>query len=198
MSYALAFGAIALLASSSLLAADTLDLTKPAPLTCETSAVILDANPFKASQGTILIEMRLDDPKAPKGGGRWKIASSSSDHDSSFAVTTPETCKPDCPLTQGKDGAIQLWSPKPMALTQIDDETTLVLVSIDPKTLELKASSFRNKQLAALERGECKLAATGDSAKPADPAPTDTDIAKPKADGTSAPAAQPNQTENPK
>ncbi len=159
------------------LAAEPLDLTNPVSLTCETSAVILDAEPFKASQGNVSIEVKLDDTAAPDGLGRWKVTSNGEKHASSFGATAPKSCNPDCPLTQGKDGTIQLWSPKPMALTQISDGETLVLISINKTSLELKASSFRDKQLAALERGECKLAGN-DSAEPDNP---------PASDGNSSP-----------
>lgn len=170
-----------------------LDLTQNAQLTCETSAVILDVSPFKASQGPILIEMTLDDTTKPDGPGRWKATTSDPEHTSSFASTIIAACKPDCPFTRGKDGSIQLWSPKPMALTQIEDATTLVLININPTSLELKASSFRAKQLAALERGECKVP----KSKVADPktAQPATDDAKPEAAEDKASAKSEKQME---
>ena len=138
-----------------------LDLSKPVSISCDTSAVILDASPFEASQGSIAIDLRLDDPADGLGPGRWKVAAPPSDHEASFIGGTQASCALDCPLTQGKDGTLQLWSPKPLALSQLDADTALVLVTINKKTLELKASMFRKKEMAGLERGECRLADSG-------------------------------------
>jgi len=148
-------GAVA--ASSALADDEKLDLSKSASISCDTSAVILDANPFEASQGEISIDLQLDDPAEDQGPGRWKVSEAPGDHEASFVGGTKESCIPDCPFTQGKDGTLQLWSPKPLALSQLDEKTALVLVTINKKSLELKASMFRNKEMAGLERGECKL-----------------------------------------
>jgi hypothetical protein len=152
--------------------AGSLDLSKPLSLSCETTAVKLDANPFQASKGTIVLALALDDSANPKGSGRWKLSSNTPEHAASFAAATPKSCNPDCPFTRGKDGSIQLWSPKPLALSQLDETTSLVLISINPATMELKASSFRNKELAGLERGECSVVGGdgGDQPAPAKPA----------------------------
>lgn len=137
--------------------AGSLDLSEPRSLVCETSAVKLDTEPFEASKGEIVVNLQLEDPAKPAGPGRWRAATNSAEHTSSFAVLTKETCEPDCPFTQAKDGSIQLWSPKPMALTQLDDSTSLVLISLNPTSLEMKASLFKKKQLSGLERGYCKV-----------------------------------------
>jgi hypothetical protein len=143
--------------------AGSLDLSEPRSFVCETSAVKLDTEPFEASKGEIVVELQLDDPAKSEGPGRWRAVTSSSEHTSSFAVLTKETCAPDCPFTQAKDGSIQLWSPKPMALTQLDDSMTLVLISLNPTSLEMKASFFKKKQLSGLERGDCKMHEPGAS-----------------------------------
>ncbi|KUO57763.1 MAG: hypothetical protein APF80_03005 [Alphaproteobacteria bacterium BRH_c36] len=142
-------------------AKSAIDLSNPVAITCETSAVKLDANPFEASKGTLALEIRLDDPGEAKGPGRWKVTESAGDHTASFIIASRAGCVPDCPFTQGEDGSLQLWSPKPLALTQLDDQTSLVLVTINPTSFELKASTFRKKELAGLERGDCKLADSG-------------------------------------
>lgn len=141
------------------------DIAYPLAIACQTSAVKLDADPFQASKGDIAFELNLDDPQKPKGPGRWKVTQSGVEHEVSFANATKESCAPDCPFTRGEDGTWQLWSPKPLALTQLDDGTALILVTINPATLELKASSFRKKELAGLERGDCKI--VGENSPPA-------------------------------
>lgn len=156
----------------SAIAGDRLDLSKPVSLTCETTAVKLDSNPFEASKGELILALALDDTAAPKGPGRWKVSNNPARHTASFASTIQKTCAPDCPFTRGEDGSVQLWSPKPLALSQLDEKTALVLVTINTTTMELKASSFRNKELAGLERGDCRLTANSNS-EPAEPAETE-------------------------
>ncbi|MBU2582180.1 MAG: hypothetical protein KJ622_10715 [Alphaproteobacteria bacterium] len=184
-----------------------LDLSGPLAITCETSAVLLDSDPFVASQGAIDIELRLDDAADPKGPGRWKVIDVPARHKASFIGGVRETCVPDCPLTRGKDGMLQLWSPKPLALSQLEVDTVLILATIDPTSLELKASNFRNKELAGLERGECKIAGSGvkspepldratkpTEAKPSSPETTlSTEPSKPVA--PSEPASSPPTTD---
>ncbi len=145
------------LASIGIVEARSLDLSKPLSLSCETSAVKLDTEPFEASKGEVVLKLELDDAAKPEGSGRWQATATENDHASSFGVLTKEFCAPNCPFNRAKDGSIQLWSPKPMALTQLDETTTLVLISLNPASLELKASFFTKKQLSGLERGDCKL-----------------------------------------
>ena len=152
----------ALISSFPVMAEDaSLDLSQAVSIHCETSAVILDSNPFEASKGKVTINLQLDDPAESAGPGRWKISADDGEHKASFVSGVKESCAPDCPFTQGKDGTLQLWSPKPLALSQLDDETALVLATIDKTSLELKASMFRKKEMAGLERGDCTVAGEG-------------------------------------
>lgn len=155
---AIAFSSGTLPASA---AEPAIDLAHPVAITCETSAVRLDADPFEASKGTLAIEIKLDNPSEANGPGRWKVTEVPGEHKASFIGGTRESCAPDCPMTQGKDGTLHLWSPKPLALTQLDDTTALVLATISTASLELKASLFSKKELAGLERGDCKIADSG-------------------------------------
>ncbi len=133
------------------------DFFEPVELICTTRAVNLDTSPFQSSQGEIKLKLvPLAGAKADKGG-TWTVVSHDAKHAASFTIDASGKCIPSCPLTLGGDDDIQLWMPKPIALTQLTDEETLVLVSVDRKSMELKASSFRKKQLAGLERGECKV-----------------------------------------
>ncbi len=141
--------------------AGSLDLSKPLLLICETSAVKLDTEPFEATKGDIVVRLQLEDTSNPDGPGRWRATTRSAKHTSSLAILTKDSCEPDCPFNQSKDGSIQLWSPRPMALTQLDDSTTLVLISLSPASLEMKASFFKNRQLSGLERGDCKVQQPG-------------------------------------
>ena len=141
--------------------AGSLDLSKPVSLVCETSAVKLDTEPFEATKGEIVVELQLEEVANPDGPGRWRATAKSEKHTSSLANLTKGTCEPDCPFNQAKDGSIQLWSPKQMALTQLDDSMMLVLVSLNRTSLEMKASFFKNKQLSGLERGDCKVLQSG-------------------------------------
>lgn len=175
----IAFG-VGVVAGSPEISADTTpEFSFPLSMTCETSAVKLDSNPFEASQGHVSFEIKLNDGKASEVPGRWKVTGYGPDHHVSFAKSTSESCTPDCPFTQGENGGLQLWSPKPLGLTQLDDKSALILVTIDAKTLELKASTFRNKELAGLERGDCRIAGTSEeqesnttgNASPADAPP---------------------------
>lgn len=139
--------------------AGAVDFSKPLEVICNTSAVQLDTNPFQSSQGEIRLKLQpvaKSPEKSNKTAGGWVVGAVEDAHDSSFAIAASKDCKPDCPVTLGNDG-YQLWLPEPKALTQLNDDETLVLISLNAKTLELKASSFRKKQLAGLERGECEL-----------------------------------------
>ncbi|MBU1212133.1 MAG: hypothetical protein KJ587_12765 [Alphaproteobacteria bacterium] len=157
----LAAALLVLSATQASAAEKVLDLARPVAITCVTSAVKLDVSPFEASKGTLVIHIALDDTANINGPGRWKVTESAGDHKASFIAATRPSCAPDCPMTQGKEGTLHLWSPKPLALTQLDDETSLVLVTINPTSFELKASLFSKKELAGLERGDCKLADSG-------------------------------------
>ncbi|MEQ8826024.1 MAG: hypothetical protein RIC14_16780 [Filomicrobium sp.] len=139
--------------------AGAVDFSKPLEVICNTSAVQLDTNPFQSSQGEIRLKLQPvadGQEKSNKTAGGWVVGAVEDAHASSFAIAASKDCAPDCPVTLGNDG-YQLWLPEPKALTQLNDDETLVLISLNAKTLELKASSFRKKQLAGLERGECKL-----------------------------------------
>lgn len=196
-----ALGLLSLLGALSPLAWAHADDSSTAPaiapateLTCETSAVVLDANPFEASQGQIAL--KILEKTEGDAAGTWSVANVAADHGSSFAVAAKTNCTEGCPVTRGKDGAWQLWSPEPMGLTQIPEGTTLVIVSLDPQSLELKASSFRGKELAALERGPCTK--DGEAAKPPpqaadDKAATDTEPAATPNAAKPAPAAEPEK-----
>ena len=133
------------------------DFFEPVELVCTTRAVNLDTSPFQSSQGEIRLKLTpLEGAQADKGG-TLTVVTHDDKHAASFTIEAAGKCVSGCPLTVGDGSDIQLWMPKPKALTQLTDEETLVLVSVDRKSMELKASAFRKKQLAGLERGECKV-----------------------------------------
>ncbi len=129
-------------------------------LSCETNAVNFETNPFAASKGRIDLVLTDGNREGEGEGGNkiagtWKVTRVDDGHTSSFAKTTTDDCAAGCPFTTGKDKAVQLWAPKPLALSQLADGQLLVLASFDPVSREIKVSSFRDKQMAALERGTC-------------------------------------------
>lgn len=139
------------------LPAAAFDFLEPVEIVCKTSAVNLDTSPFQSSQGEIRLKLVPGAGDQADKSGTWSVVGHGEKHAASFTIAAKSKCAQGCPLTIGNDRNIQLWMPEPKALTQLSEDETLVLVSVGRKTLELKASSFRKKQLAGLERGKCRV-----------------------------------------
>jgi hypothetical protein len=147
--------------------ADKLSLTpgQPVAVACQTRAVVVAESGAKASSGGFALTLALakregrgaEDAAQNAGAGTWVVRSADANHNGSFALLQREQCRDGCPLTLGRDGAAQLWWPGPKVLDQQGDQDVLVLAVLDGGTLRLKASTFRGKQIEALEEGQCRM-----------------------------------------
>jgi hypothetical protein len=127
-------------------------------LECETESIHLESEKFKATRGKL--RLRLEVPAASAAGqdARWTVVSVADTHGASFAAQHQKACAGGCPLIVAAGAEPQLWAPRRVAPEQLRPDELLTVAAIKPDGLVLRASTFRAKELAALERGECKQA----------------------------------------
>ncbi|MEQ1712369.1 MAG: hypothetical protein ABL908_13345 [Hyphomicrobium sp.] len=126
---------------------------------CTTKAVVVATAAAKASNGPIELQLAATATTAGDAGpvaGTWRIASVGDTHQASFAATHRAVCHDGCPLSVQASGDIQLWAPKPNTLDKIADGEMLFVAVLKPATLALRASTFRGKDIEALEEGTCR------------------------------------------
>ncbi len=121
---------------------------------CDTKAVVVAADAAKASNGAITLQLTA--PPAAGTPGVWTIISVSDQHDAAFAKTQRTACNEGCPLSVQPAGEIHLWAPKPNSLDKLAEGELLLLAVLKPATLALRASTFRGKDIEALEEGVCR------------------------------------------
>jgi len=184
-------------------------------LTCETNAIGMDFNPFKVTDGRLLLSLKLsavDRSGAPVGGeskpakssadgqsdvepdgaakaktgvgagkpatadplvsevllgGTWNASVKEGQHGASLGVVVAKLCKTGCEVRQTTEGNLELWAPRPIIPSKLAKDETLTVVSLDTKTLEMKATTFRGNQLSILEKGRCAKSQPGSSETPA-------------------------------
>ena len=148
-------------AASAPAVADTLKLEGGQPLSvqCGTKSVVVATNAAKATSGAIRLELdlKLATAEKPKSG-TWTIVAVDAAHTGTFGVAEREMCAKGCPFTVAADGTVQLWAPQPKTIDKLADDETLLIAVIKPGTLALRASTFRGKEIEALEEGQCRLA----------------------------------------
>lgn len=134
---------------------------KPTDVTCETKSVVVATDAANATAGVIRLQLALDG--APEGSvvpdpalGTWRVLDVAAAHKGAFAAAQREVCKDGCPLSRQSSGEIQLWAPRPNGLERLGENDVLLLAVIKPGSSELRASTFRGKQIEALEEGRCK------------------------------------------
>ncbi|MCB1519961.1 MAG: hypothetical protein KDJ37_05220 [Hyphomicrobiaceae bacterium] len=143
--------------------------------TCATEAFGMDFNPFRRTIGSIAVTLE-DPPPEPTGAGaatgsggaavasrplRWRVAAIGGGHDASIAELLKKTCAASCPATRAEDGSLQLWAPAPKSVAELSDDEMLTLAVLRLDKLDIKISTFRGREIVALEKGTCRTAAAG-------------------------------------
>jgi len=139
----------------------------PTTLICETQATEV-APDARVSSGRIVLTLTaaaatLADGNpttatAPDGAtGRWTPSDIASGHDASLAARHRETCKAGCPVHGGVDGKpLELWAPRRAALDTAPAGERLTIAVVEVASGKFRASTFIDRQIAALEQGTCK------------------------------------------
>ena len=139
--------------------ADPLKLTPGTPvmLKCETQSVVLIPE-AASSTGEIRLKLELRDNTGPDQDGVWSVAAIAASHTASFAVRGKDTCAAGCFLNLGKGARFELWSPRRVSPASMPAGEPLTVIAIDTATLKLTASTTISNAIAALEKGDCKVA----------------------------------------
>lgn len=160
-------------------AIDTIPDGQPVDVTCDTSVLWLDSQPFSSSQGKITLRLTFTGRDGDSRTGTWSVASVGDKHDRSFAGRTKEQCAKGCVLrlaiadTTGQSASeqqrevrrqLELWAPNPSGIDKLADDQELTLATFKLPSLDLKASMFRGRTPLGFEQGPCTLAL--DTAKP--------------------------------
>lgn len=148
--------ALAALAAAGL-GAEPITLTADAPvhLVCETKSIGFAKDAASASRGTLGLKLVLLSA-GPTSKGRWMPASVDDRHTGSLAFSQRDTCANGCPLAIAANGELQLWSPAPRSLEGLKDDESLLIAVVRADGATLRASTFRGKQIEALEEGTCR------------------------------------------
>lgn len=126
---------------------------KPIELDCDSQAVVV-APEAATTKGTLRVRLEA---KEPLDTSSWTVADIAIAHTGSFAARHKGGCAGGCTLTVAKDGPFELWAPKRVSPGAMAPGEALSVATIDPATLKLRASTFIDKDIAALEQGECKV-----------------------------------------
>lgn len=134
-----------------------LEAGKPFDLLCDTKSVVVATDAANATSGAVRLrlEAKADAPKS----GTWSIVSVDDAHKGSFATSRREECAKGCPMSVPASAEFQLWYPVPKTLDKLADGEGLLIAVIKPDTLALRASTFRGKDIEALEQGQCRMVA---------------------------------------
>ena len=100
-------------------------------------------------------------------GGSWNASVEEGQHGASLGVVVAKLCRAGCEVRQTPEGNLELWAPRPIIPSKLAKDETLTVVSLDTKTLEMKATTFRGNQLSILEKGKCEKSKPGSSETPA-------------------------------
>ena len=140
------------------LAADPLAVApgRPIEIACETEAIHLEADKFKATKGRVRLRLEAG-PAEAAGGAKWSVVAVEDSHAASFATQHRTACAGGCPLVTAPGAEPQLWAPRRAAPEQLGPDEMLTIATVKPDGLVLRASTFRAKELAALERGPCTV-----------------------------------------
>ena len=132
----------------------SLDAGKSIVLSCETQSVVV-APEAATTKGTI--QVRLTAAAGISVGGTWATAEVASQHTASFAGRHKAVCANGCEFAVVKGTSFELWAPKKAAPAAMGAGEALTVAVIDGETLKLRASTFIDKEIAALEQGTCSL-----------------------------------------
>lgn len=132
----------------------SLDAGKPVVLSCETQAVVV-APEAATTKGTI--QVRLTAVAGASVGGTWATGDVAPQHTGSFAGRHKASCSIGCEFALVKGTSFELWAPKKAAPAAMGAGEALTVAVIDGETLKLRASTFIDKEIAALEQGMCTV-----------------------------------------
>jgi hypothetical protein len=138
--------------------------------TCDTEAFGMDFTPFKKTDGMIRLALSaksdgapaVEGPNAPAGS--WTVALAGQDsktagsHVASIATLVAQTCANGCPYTLSPKGEAMLWAPEPKSLDKLGDKETLTIAVLKSEPLSVSVSTFRGRDIVALEKGPCRKA----------------------------------------
>lgn len=152
--YALALVAGVVGLSMPAVAGLSLEAGKPVVLLCETQSVVV-APEAATTKGTI--QVRLTAVAGATTSGTWAAGEVATQHTASFAGRHKTVCADGCEFALVKGTSFELWAPKKAALGSLGAGEALTVAVIDGETLKLKASTFIDKEIAALEQGTCTV-----------------------------------------
>jgi hypothetical protein len=130
---------------------------KPVEISCETQSVVV-AGEAKVSRGMLRLKLEASPASGGMQTGTWSVVSVDAGHAASLAMVHKEACGGGCPIQTGPNAQPTLWAPRIAMPDAMDGDAALTVTAIDPVKLTLKASTFRSKDLAALEQGDCTRA----------------------------------------
>ena len=143
--------------------ADPLKLAPGAPvvLACQTQSAVLIPE-AASTTGEMRLKLEAAAAGADAGAkGTWSVTALAAAHTASFAARDLARCKSGCDLIAAAGRPIELWSPRRIGPEKLPAGEPLTVITIDPATLKLTASTTISNAIAALEKGECKLAECG-------------------------------------
>lgn len=128
---------------------------------CATEAIGMDFTPFKKTSGTIRLTLTRKTAEAsadPAPGaplGTWRVSNNGETHVASIAKLLSHACANECPLTLSGKGEAMLWSPAPRSLDKLGESEMLTIAVVKPVPLSISISTFRGRDIVALEKGTC-------------------------------------------
>jgi hypothetical protein len=154
-----AFAAVFGLASLPVAAAPlAVEPGKSVLLICQTQSVVV-APEAASSKGEIRIRLEGKVASGTALIGSWSALEVGASHAASFIGRHKGECVAGCELALDKGSSLQLWAPKRAAPTSLAAGAPLTIAVIDAETLKLRASTFIDNAIAALEQGTCERAA---------------------------------------
>ncbi len=138
-----------------------LEAGKPIFLSCQTHSTVV-APTAASTKGTIRVRLEVKETEgqnlvATDRVGIWSVTSLDQAHTASLASRLKEACANGCALHVASGSSIELWAPKRGPISSVGVGEPLTIAVIDPVSLRIRASTFIDNGIAALEQGECAL-----------------------------------------
>lgn len=122
--------------------------------TCETHAVVV-APEAASSKGMF----KLRTTATSGDGGTWTLLERAPSHTGSFTARHGDCEKGECAYSAAVNATrLELWAPRKVAPASLPKGEPLTVATLDLTTGKLRASSFIDNAIAALEQGTCKAA----------------------------------------
>jgi hypothetical protein len=156
LALAAVLAATGLLTAAATAAPLAFELGKPLTLACQTHSTVV-APTAASTIGKLRLRLEAKDTNGSDRTGSWSVIDHDTAHTASLAARLKDGCATSCILHLGNAAAPELWAPKRAALGAVGVGEPLTVAVIDPLTLKLRASTFIDKEIAALEQGDCTL-----------------------------------------